>query len=130
MLLTREAILAADDLKREKVEVPEWGGHVYVRQLTAGERERWEERNLARRGPDSQVNLENLTSSLAALTMCDEAGGHLFTEADIPALNGKSAAALQRVWTAAIDLNRVGKQDVEELVKNSETTPDEGSPTA
>jgi hypothetical protein len=130
MLLTREAIFAADDLTKELVNVPEWGGDVYLRTLTAGERERWEETNLTRKGNDSKVNLINLQASLVALTAVDEAGVHLFTAADIPALNGKSSVALQRLFSKALELNRVGKQDVEELVKNSETTPVEDSPTA
>ena len=36
-MLTKEAILAADDLPREKVDVPEWGGEVYVRALTGAQ---------------------------------------------------------------------------------------------
>ncbi len=34
-ILSKEAILSADDLPREIVSVPEWGGQVYVRTMTA-----------------------------------------------------------------------------------------------
>ena len=37
MSLSRQNILEADDLKRRSVRVPEWGGEVYVRELTAME---------------------------------------------------------------------------------------------
>lgn len=35
-VLSREALLAADNLKTETVEVPEWGGSVVVRELPLG----------------------------------------------------------------------------------------------
>ena len=37
--LTRNEILAVDDLQTQKVDVPEWGGSVYVRGLTGSERD-------------------------------------------------------------------------------------------
>lgn len=129
MLLTREAILAADDLKRELISVPEWGGDFYLRTLTAGERERWESLYLNRKGDEGQVK-QFIQASLVALTAVDEAGNHLFTEADIPALNNKSSHVLLKVASKALELNRVGGQEVEELGKNSETTLDDASPSA
>ena len=41
-MLTREQILGSDDLKRQTVAVPEWGGDVFVRMLTGGERDAFE----------------------------------------------------------------------------------------
>ena len=41
-ILTADDILRAEDLPRELVEVPEWGGAVYVRGLTAWERSEFE----------------------------------------------------------------------------------------
>ena len=38
-MLDRNAILGADDLGREVVDVPEWAGSVQVRGLTAAERD-------------------------------------------------------------------------------------------
>ena len=42
-LLSRDEILAASDLTKELVEVPEWGGSVYVRAMTGTERDSYEE---------------------------------------------------------------------------------------
>jgi hypothetical protein len=36
MALTKDEILAAPDLKPELVDVPEWGGSVWLRGLIAG----------------------------------------------------------------------------------------------
>ena len=42
MLLTRDKILSADDIRSERVKVPEWGGEVIVREMTGAERDEWE----------------------------------------------------------------------------------------
>ena len=41
-LLSKAAILAADDLPTIDIAVPEWGGSVRIRALTAGQREELE----------------------------------------------------------------------------------------
>lgn len=121
-LLTREAILTADDLQVEVVEVPEWGGTVRVRGLTGAERDAFEASviDLASNGRRAPVmNLVNLRAKLAARCIVDEQGIRLFSDADIAALGQKSAHALQRVFEAAQRLSGLTKEDVEELEKNS-----------
>ena len=44
MLLTKESILSVQDLPRELVEVAKWGGSVWVRGMTAGERDMFEDK--------------------------------------------------------------------------------------
>ena len=51
-LLTKEQMLAADDIKSERVEVPEWGGDVMVRGLTGTQRDAWEASMSVRRRQD------------------------------------------------------------------------------
>lgn len=119
-ILTRDAILTADDLPRELVSVPEWGGEVYVRTMTGEERDGFEAEMVEVKGKNQSQNLKNLRARLAARTMCDEAGAGLFTPADAAALGKKSAAALDRVLAVAMRLNGLGEKDVEELVKNSD----------
>jgi hypothetical protein len=121
-MLTREQILAADDLPREQVEVPEWGGSVWVRTLTVGQREQWEQTVERHKG--------NTAATIVVMTACDETGSLLFTEADIPALSAKSAGAVNRIMDVATKLAKVSKEDQEELKKNSTTTPSESSPSS
>lgn len=128
--LTRDGVKAAEDLKRERLDVPEWGGYLFVRTMTAGERERWENKQFTAKGKDVQVNLKNITTSLAIEVCVDESGQKLFTADDVEMLNGKSCVVLQRIFDKAREVNRIGKQDVEEMVKNSETTPADDSPSA
>jgi len=114
-MLTRDQILAADDLPRELVKVPEWGGEVYVRTMTGIERDRWEIQVVA---SNKKSSPENIRAMMAALTVCDENNNLLFTQDDVEALGKKSAAALDRVLQAAMSLNQISQSAVEELEKN------------
>jgi len=129
-LLTRETILAADDLGRELVNVPEWGGDVYVRGLTGKERDAFEAGMIDQRGKSQTVNLQNIRAKLAGLSICDESGKRIFTDADLAALAGKSAVALNRVFEVARRLSGLGDDDVKELAKELEENPFAGSPSA
>jgi hypothetical protein len=116
VLLSRDAILSASDLPTEDVEVPEWGGSVRVRTMTGAERDQLEGEQIALPKGDQA---RNFRARLVVRTACDEAGASLFTVSDVNALAGKSAAALDRVFTVATRLNGMSKTDVEELEKNS-----------
>ena len=114
-MLNAETILAAADLPREMVTVPEWGGMVYVRTMTGGERDAWE---LSLTDGEKR-NLSNVRARLAVLVMVDEFGARLFRDDQADALGEKSAAALDRIFDVAIRLNKLSQQDVEDLEKNS-----------
>ena len=121
-MLTRDAILAVDDLKREKLDVPEWGGTIYVRTLTGAERDGFEEAVYGDKG-----SLKNVRARLAALVTCDKDGKRLFLDTDIAALGAKSSAALGRIFDLGMKLNGIGKKDIEDLEKNSEGAPSAAS---
>ena len=118
-ILTADSILQADDLPKELVEVPEWGGEVYVRCLTAAERDDWEGSvvSMGKNGK-TQTDLKNLRAKLVARTVCDEKGERLFTDAQVGDLGKKSAAALDRLYTVAAKLSKITKSDEEELLGN------------
>ena len=115
-MLTRDSILQADDLRRELVKVPEWGGEVYVRVMTGTERDRLEQTTFANRKPGDTV--QNIRAAYAAYSVCDESGTLIFTPADIVARGQKCAAALDRVFEVSQRLNRISAKDVEELKGN------------
>jgi len=125
--LTREQILTAQDLKKEKVEVPEWGGDLFVISLTGKERDKFEDSIFQTKGKKLERNFANLRAKLVSLTACDENGKLLFTPADINALGEKSAAALDRVFTISQKLSGLTKEDIDELVKNSESDQGDNS---
>jgi len=112
-VLTRLEILGSDDLNAEEVQVPEWGGLVRVRMLTAGERDKFET-DVAGIGGKSK-NMTNLRARLVVLTACDDALAPLFEPGDVEALAKKSAAAVDRVFSVAAKLNGFTSSDIEEL---------------
>ena len=121
-LLGKDAILAAEDIATERVEVPEWGGEVMVRGLTGRQRDRWEASLSVRQGKRFVPSLEDLRARLVVHCVVDETGRLVFHEGDIDALSNKSGAALDRVYTVAARLSGISEQDVEDMTKNSETT--------
>jgi len=115
MSLTREQILQADDRKVVPVNTPEWGGQVFVRSMTADERDEYEQDRAEAKGDDADKNLKGVRASLVARTLCDEQGDLLFTEDDVAALGKKSAKAMSRVFNAAAKLNLLTDSDIAEL---------------
>lgn len=118
-LLGRDAIIAAVDLETADVEVPEWGGSVRVRTITAQDRERFSALSRAEKDAETDIGFQALFVAFCAV---DEAGALLFpSAADRQALAGKNAYALSRVFLAAWKLNRMGSEKapaVEEAEKN------------
>ncbi len=122
-LLSKEAILGAQDKATRDVEVPEWGGIVRVRTMSATERDRWESETYG----TGKVNSINFRARFAALCLIDDKGARMFSDADIEKLGEKSAGALQRVFNAAQELNALSAKDIGDLEKNSEAGPSAGS---
>ncbi len=122
MSLTKQQILAADDCKKERIDVPEWGGEVWVRVMSGTERDMFEAElygEPSRNGTARKLNLRNVRAKLATLTMCDASGNRLFTDKEMDELGKKSSAALDRVFSVAQRLNGMTDADVEEMAKNS-----------
>lgn len=107
-MLTRDQILMCDDLPRETVQVPEWGGEVQVRTMTGADRDTFEASLIGKEG-----RLENVRARLVSLALCDESGVRLFNDSDVIALGQKSAKALDRVFTVAQRLNGIGADQVD-----------------
>jgi hypothetical protein len=126
-LLSRAAILEADDLEYEDLEVPEWGGTVRVRALTGAERDAYEASMRQQRGKEFIANLANVRAKLVVRSVVDDDGERIFSDQDANALGKKSAAALDRIFECSARLSRLSDEDVEELAKNSEAGQSEGS---
>lgn len=118
-MLTRDEILQMDDLKKEKVEIPEWKGHVFIRSLTGTERDEFEQSLWVGEGMKKKQNLDNMRAKLVALCVIDDKGKRLFSSTDAAALGGKASAVLDKLFTMASKLNGLGIGDVEDAVKKS-----------
>ena len=111
MPLLRDQILASTDLPKTEVDVPEWGGSVFVRVMSGAERDAFEVAH--------QLSAkDNVRARLVAFCACDAAGVLLFSPDDVDDLGNTSAAALDRLFAVAVKINRLSKKDVDELQKN------------
>ena len=111
MDLTKDAILAVQDLNVLKVHVKEWGGDVYIRCMTVGERDAYECEWLA----NKERGVPNFRSKFLARCLCDKDGARLFTDADIEQLASKGIPVVNRLFNKAMKHNAMSMEDVEEL---------------
>jgi hypothetical protein len=119
MTLTREQILEANDIQKEKVNVPEWGGDIYVKGLSGIANEEFQESIIEiKEDGKRKVTYKYMRAKLLALTICDETGKLLFSEADIKALDDKSSYVLSILYEIAQRLSGLTKGDIENLRKN------------
>jgi len=128
-ILGREEILAVDDIKVEAVLIPEWGEDVgvLVRGMTGKERDQFEESILDQSGKKTKVTMKNARARLVSMTVVDEDGKRVFTVKDIENLGNKNAGALDRIYAVASRLSGITEEDMDELLKNSETVQSEDS---
>jgi hypothetical protein len=116
MVLSRDSILAVSDLPVEEVQVPEWGGSVFVRSMNGLERAKLEAFGQAdlKRSHDKQ----RFRQYVACLLASDESGNRLFTDDDLELLAEKSGSAVDRIAMAGMKLNKYTSDDIEELEGN------------
>lgn len=107
----RDKILAADDLPREKVQTDEWAPSgapfVYVRGMTAAERDAWEQDMSAQQSRPGRP-VKNVRASFVVRSIVGEDGERMFKDVDAEALGGKNAAVLDRLWDVARRLSGYG----------------------
>jgi hypothetical protein len=111
MLLSKESILSVQDLPKELVDVEQWGGSVWVRGMTAGERDMFEDKIRTE-------GMKNLRALMASMTIIDEDGKRMFTDKEVKGLAGKSAEALDKVVEVASKLSGLLESDIEILEGN------------
>ena len=117
--LSRIDVIDASDLEIEEVAVPEWGGTLRVRGLTAKEKDKYEEGFLVDPGKSEKVNMKNASAKLFALCVIDEAGNPIFNdEGDVFALGKKAAGPMTRVLSVARRLSGMTIKDMEEITRN------------
>ena len=117
-LLDGAAILAAQDLGYEDVEVPEWGGKVRIKALSAGEYLQFTRDVEAARKEGSDGTSGPLFMGLfVGACLVDEAGERLFEGEGSQAILTKNLRPLQRLFEVAARLNGLD-EGAEQAAKN------------
>lgn len=115
MVLNRDAILESNDLISEEVQVPEWGGSVFVREMSGADRDAWEASLINDKG---KTNLENIRARMVSFCVVDEHGNRLFSDKDVDLLGKKSGKALDRITSVAQRLNKLTDKELQEVKKS------------
>lgn len=129
MSLTKEQIFAAKFQRIKSLHVPEWGGDVWIKAMTAGERDDFEANHRALKDAGKDP-LRHLRARLACATVCDEEGNLLFAESDIDALSEHPASALDRIADLAMELCGMKTADAEQLAASLKNGRAGSSPSA
>ena len=118
-------------LKQEVVEVPEWGGIVRVRELTADERDEYEQSLMEARRFGKKIEVKPNFKSAKAKIVCkciiDEAGNRMLADKDVLWVGKKSSAVLNRLADVIQRLSGMMEKDLEDLEGNSGTGQSEDS---
>jgi hypothetical protein len=124
MALSKEDILGLTDIKIKEIEVPEWDGSVFIRQLSRGQVDEYFSRRFAKselkqRGRnqsevESDVKLFGHDAWLVAQGVCDEDGKRLFSNADVKKLEEKNANAIGKIAVEIVKFSGMS-EDIEEL---------------
>lgn len=120
MTLTREQILAArSDRKPVRLEVPEWGGEVYVRVLSAKDQMR-----LSDGGKP-----EDLPVRVLLYALVDENNIRIFGDDDLDELAAEDFTVIMKVFSVVATLNGLSNKELEAAVESFSPAPDESSST-
>lgn len=129
--LSLDQLESADSVRQVvPVDVPEWGGRVHVRELTALERDRLDAAYYQEGGTEPDVT--DYRARVVALTLCRADGTPYFSPgpAAVQTIARKSAAAVRRVFNVAARLNKLRKEDADAGKAGSGGAPAAGSPSA
>lgn len=126
-LLSREQILEAKDIKFKDIEVPEWGGTIRIKQLSAKEYNditmsmvnirKMAAKQISRKNPDdvedaiNETAVKNQKILLIVKSVVDENMKPLFTEADMELLYQKNTNVVDKIIAEIEEFNSVSTED-------------------
>lgn len=123
MALDKSLIMAAEDVKLEKVHVPEWKGDVYIKVLSGTERDQFEDAY-------SEQRLKNFRVRFLLLSLCNDKGDRLFADGEADILGRKSSLVIGRLFEKGWALNAFREADVDALGEGSSDDQNGGSTSA
>jgi hypothetical protein len=128
-MLTIEEMLAAKDRKVEEVPVPEWGGSVCVRRLSALEAIEFYVQLKGIAGTEVEVAKARMVSALSSF-LSDADGNPVCSVEQAQQLTGKSSAVVHQIVSKGHEINATEDKKVKDIAKNSAPSLDATSPSA
>ena len=128
MSLAEDILSLPDDRKEEKVNVPEWGVTLVVRELSVKERNAYVNSGLEQQEVANGVIFVSkqdplLSTRLVVAATYDENGNKVFHEGHVASLADRSASAVDRLYNVAARLSGLGAS-ADDAGKDSTQTED------
>lgn len=128
-LLSRDALLQATTLPRERVFIKELGGEVIIQGMTGKQRDAWESSLVKQRRNRRSLDTQNVRARLVARCLVNDDGTRMFSDEEADQLGDIRVDVLGHLFEVAQRLSGVTNEDVDELGKPSAATTGSGSPT-
>jgi len=114
-ILTKRDVLKQKTLKTETVDIPEWGGSLIVQEMTAAQRDSFEDWVLSK-GDDKSS--KGTRVAIIINTVVDENGKPFFTDLDALELGKKPGIIIDRIASVGLRLSGMSEGSIKEEVKN------------
>ena len=134
--MNREEFLAFQSVSIKKVHIKEMDCDMYVRSLSAAEKAGWEQQPYVedvKAAGGIRLSRDRFRSArerLVEIAACNEDGSRYFKVGDSIALGRMNAKIISTLYDAATPLSGITKEDLDEIVKNSEGALDDDSTSA
>ena len=96
--LDKATILSRAKPKVQEIDLPEWGGSVFLREITAGQRDRYDAWQIEQSGASKYYDIR---ARLLVLCICDPDGNRLFSDNEMVEITNLPAQAIDKLWDAA-----------------------------
>jgi hypothetical protein len=114
--LTIADVFGVEDKLSESLDIPEWGGRIYVRVMSAKERSEIEDLYL--KISDAKKETGKFRKELIRRTWVDKSGNLMITDDAVAThMMNKSALIIERIFEKACEVNGFRQKDVEVLKK-------------
>jgi hypothetical protein len=114
--LTIADVFGVEDKLSESLDIPEWGGRIYVRVMSAKERSEIED--LYIKITDAKKETGKFRKELIRRTWVDKSGNLMIIDDAVAThMMNKSALIIERIFEKACEVNGFRQKDVEVLKK-------------
>jgi hypothetical protein len=114
-VLAAADIVSAKSRDVSRVAVPQWGGDVFIRGMSLGEREKFERWVRDRSREDSSPDDGGIRAALVCMALCDEQGNRLFTLDDAKQFSEHHWAPLEMLVAEIDKIDAISERAIKEL---------------
>lgn len=101
-MLTKASIMNAKDRPLTSVDVPIWGGHIYLKPLCLKERAAYEKKYFEADGTYKDSTDPNMFMELLSMMITNDRGVNLFTPKELKDLEMKNAGVMKELFEVAL----------------------------